>query len=180
MKTMTAFAAILAAGMALAASAATIGFAGGFGSIGYGNGQLGGSLSIDFVTGLDTPRNEGESTICDQYPAVCGLGFGTDAAYIGGGTYEGKGDAYLIISDDVTNTTLLRGILVQPVTANVDNFSSSVGGALKDVVISEDLAAYYGVPNRGTGDFSIAGGSHYWDPDFPEEGFFRGYIPRVV
>ena len=102
------------------------------------------------------------------------MGFGTDAAYIGGGTYQGKGDAYLVISDDVTNTTLLRGTPVQPVTANVDYVSSSVGGALKDVVISEDLAAYYGVPNRGTADFSIAGGSRYWDPDFPEEGFFRG------
>jgi hypothetical protein len=66
-------------------------------------------------------------------------------------------------------TTLLRGIFAEPVTATLSTFripSDAYGdlfvkGLLRDVVIDEDLAAYYGVPNWGTSEVEMRGSGRY-------------------
>jgi hypothetical protein len=185
LKTMTAYAATLAAGMALgpmAANAASITFGAGPGPISY-NG-LGGALSSGFMTpglpsgmiaslvlGQDTPRNAGERRACDG----CGLEFSTgenliDPLPLGpgmSGEFKWNGGGFLEIFD--ATETLLTGTFAEPVTATLVTFtvpSSAYGdlfvnGLLEGVMIDEDLAAFYGVPNEGTAEIEMQGSGRF-------------------
>jgi hypothetical protein len=206
MKTMTAYAAVLATGMALApmaANAATITFEAetnmgidpaqeGF-DIGTGSG----SMVIVVTRGQNTPRNPGESGFCNG----CDLSFETGGllssssryvfyeenswppAYIVGEA-KWKGGGFLEINNqDLNNLTVLTGIFAEPTTSTLQTDyeeargNLNVTGRLTDVMIDEDLADYYGVPNRGSGEISIRASGRFG----PVSGVFDdGYTGTVT
>jgi hypothetical protein len=187
MKTMTAYAAALAAGMALApiaANAATITFeAETFPSElqeGFDIGTGSGSMVIVQTRAQDTPRNAGVSEFCDG----CDLSFQTggllsreefheenpDAEFPESivEVSEWKGGGFLEISNqDFNDLTVLTGTFAEPTTSIFESLVESprgdlnVMGRLTDVMIDEDLAAFYGVPNRGSGEISISASGRF-------------------
>lgn len=198
MKTMTAFVATLAAGLALApmaADAATITFEGGSEQgrdmVSYGGGSeaLSGLIGIDTIRGQDTPRNAGERRDCN---GPCALSFQTGAhlstrferqEFFDVNEYEWTGGGFLRILEPM-GETLLTGTFVEPVTAtrsnppNVSYGALVVAGILENVAIREDVAAYYGVPNRGTGKIDIRDSDDFGGPG---EAFqFRGAESTVT
>jgi hypothetical protein len=197
MKTITTFAAILAAGMALApmaANAATITFEAetypyqeGF-DIGTGSG----SMVIVATRGQDTPRNAGVSEFCNG----CDLSLETGGLLSREEFYgenpldmvqvsNWKGGGFLEISNQNFNDlTVLTGTFAEPTTSTFGTIfvgsvigSLNVTGRLTDVIIDEDLAAYYGVPNQGSGEISIRASGHFG----PTSGvFYDGYAGTVT
>jgi hypothetical protein len=117
---------------------------------------------------------------------------GGGPGYITGADYEWKGGGFLEITNRdstwPTVTSLLTGTFVEPVTASTrtspPNHPGLLGGlnmvgVLKDVVIDEDLAAYYGVPNQGTGEIKIRASNEYGallGPEFQFETDVHGTV----
>jgi hypothetical protein len=97
--------------------------------------------------------------------------------------WKWKGGGFLTIVDpgttDAIDPILLTGTFAEPVTETLEGVSLSsvrnyqMTGTLTDVVIDEDLAADYGVPNWGSGEISISASEHLWSDSFD---FYQGTV----